>query len=526
MKRKSHFFRKLFSPIALTVIVSLIEIIILVGFFTFLLALIDVSTEVDNIWIYLIFRLFFYLINFAIFLILINRSENPEYKVSWVLFFALFPILSLILYLFFGNHGLREKDKAIITPTNDYFKKKFAKSEEERKEFNSLVDVDSRAVFNYLEKVTYLGSSKNNELTYYKNGEEFFPAFVESLKKAKEFIFMEFFIIGEGYWWSQIENVLIEKAKAGIEVRILYDALGSFGILPNDYAKRMRKLGIQCYEFHPFRPMLSGTYNNRDHRKIAIIDHQEAYTGGMNLADEYANTIVRFGYWKDTMVKIKGPGIANLIAVFLQNFDLAQKKLSDYGRYLVSDYQQYNNNGYIFFFGDGPGSYAHNEPIGEENYLQIIDSATKELWISTPYLIPTYRLLCAIKSAAKRGVDVHLFVPGIPDKKIPYLMAKSEFSELVKAGVHLYTYAPGFNHEKEMVADGKIAFCGTINFDFRSLSHHFECGVTIYNDPIIDVMIEDFKEMQKVSTIVPEDYHIGVVKKIFIALIKTIRPLL
>lgn len=516
----------MFSPLMLTALVSVLEIIIFLAIYT--VSYILLETISDSIIWGILFRAITFIFEASILLTIIYRNEDPEYKIPWIVFLIFFPALTFIIYLIFANHGLRKQDKKIIDPTYNYLSDKFALNTKEVKEFQDNVPIQYRTIFRYLRHVTHLHNSNNNEITYYKNGETFFPALVESIKNAKEFIFLEFFIIGEGYWWSQIEEILIEKAKQGIEVRVIYDDLGSFGVLPNSYHKKLRKQGIKCYKFHPFKPRLSGLYNNRDHRKIAIIDHEEAYTGGMNLADEYANTIKRFGYWKDTMIKIKGPGIANLIATFLENYQLAEQKLNleDFDKYINYDYKHYDSPGYIYFFGDGPGAYSNNQPIGEENYMQLIQCATRSIWISTPYLIPTFRLRMALKSAAMRSIDVKLFVPGIPDKKLPYLMARSEFEELVKAGIKIYLYKPGFNHEKQMVVDDRIAFCGTINFDFRSLTHHFECGATLYDVPCIQEMVEDFKEMESVSEPVPPRYRLPAIKKIFIALVKLIRPLL
>ena len=515
------FFRKLFSPLVFTAIISIIEIVAIVLGLTFL----RIYTEE---WIKNELIIFFIekTVAITVFLIVVNKRENPEYKIPWIIVLFIFPIIAFVMYVFFANHGLRRKNRKILKQINEKLDVIFDINEEEKMIFKEDVPLRYRSVFKYLRKVTRLHNNCDNRVTYYKNGETFFPAFVESLKEAKEFIFLEFFIISEGKWWNQIEEILIDKAKQGVEVRLVYDALGCFGTLPNHYDRKMRKNGIKCYKFHPFKPFLSGTYNNRDHRKIAIIDHKEAYTGGMNLADEYANDELRFGYWKDTMIKVEGAGISNFIAVFLENYDLASQTVSDYEKYCVYNYERYYEPGYVYMFGAGPGGYAKNEPIGEENYLQIINKADKRLWISSPYLIPTYRLMEALKNAAKRYVDVKLFVPGIPDKKAVYWLAKSNFNELTKAGVHVYLYKPGFNHEKQMIADDNLAFCGTINFDFRSLVHHFECGITMYDVPCIKDMIEDFKEMEAVSEEVTTGYKINLIQRLIISVLSIFRALL
>ena len=514
------FFRKLFSPLVITAIVSIIEIAAIVVGFYFLQKYLD--GIIEPIIVLVAIRI----VEVIAFMIVVNKRENPEYKIPWIILIFLFPIVAIVLYVFFANHGLKRRDKKILKQINTQLDDLFEVGEEEKFQFRETVPLRYRSIFKYLRKVTRLHNACNNRVTYYKNGETFFPELVESLKTAQDFIFMEFFIIGEGKWWSEIEKILIEKAEKGVEVRLIYDSLGCFGVLPNNYANKLRKKGIKCYKFHPFMPFLSGTYNNRDHRKIAIIDHSMAYTGGMNLADEYANDEARFGYWKDTMVKVEGAGISNFIATFLENYDIASHSVSDYKKYVVYDYPEYDEPGYVYMFGDGPGGYSKNEPIGEENYLQIINRADRTLWISTPYLIPTYRLMEALKNAAKRGVDVKLFVPGIPDKKAVYWLAKSNFGELSKAGVHIFLYTPGFNHEKQMVADGILAFCGTINFDFRSLVHHFECGVTMYDTPCIREMVEDFKEMEKVSQRVRIGKDINAFQRLVISILSIFRALL
>ena len=524
------FIRKLFSPTFFIILILLFELIILAGgwFFldSFLDSLLPPGYEFLTSLAYFIIRFVMWLLEVLVFFRIINKYENPEYKVTWIAFMAVFPITTVIMYLIFANHGLRKKDRRIIEPTNKIQEELFTLREEEIDDFRANVPLEYRGIFKYLRKTTRLTTSTNNRLTYYKNGEQFFPAFIESLKEAKEFIFMEFFIIGEGRWGNQIDAILKQKAKEGVEIRLIYDDMGSFGLLPSNYPKQLKKYGIKCYKFNKFKPLLSGIYNNRTHRKIAVIDHKYGFTGGMNLADEYANDIVRFGYWKDTMVRIEGRGIENLIAIFLQNFDLCTHNVSNYEHYINYDYEKFDGGGYVFSFGDGPGSFDGNEAIGEQNYLNIINTAKRTLWISTPYLIPTYRLMEALKNAAKRGVEVNLFVPGIPDKPAVYWMAKCDFHILVEAGVNIYLYTPGFNHEKECLADDVMAFVGTINFDYRSLTHHFECGIDIYNDPCIKEIKEDFLEMQMESKKIDKTFKVNIFQRFAVSILKLFRTLL
>ena len=523
------FLRKLFSPTTFIVRILLFELALIgIGW-----VVLDTSLESafpeNSIWstlIYLGIRFLIWLVEVLVFFRIINKYENPEYKVTWLAFMAVFPMTTVIMYLIFGHPGLKRRDRKIIEPTNKIQEQLFALNEEEIDDFRNNVPLEYRNVFKYLRRVTRLSTSKDNKTTYYKNGEQFFPDFIKCLKEAKEFIFMEFFIIGEGKEWNQIDAILKEKAQQGVEVRLIYDDIGSFGLLPSNYPKRLKKYGIKCYKFNKFKPLISGVYNNRTHRKIAVIDHKYGFTGGMNLADEYANDIVRFGYWKDTMVRVEGRAIANLIATFLQNYDLCTHKISDYAHYVNFDYEKHDGGGYLFAFGDGPGKFGGDEAVGEQNYLNLINVAKRSIWISTPYLIPPYRLMEALRNAAKRGVEVNLFVPGIPDKKVVYWMAKCDFHVLTEAGVNIYIYTPGFNHEKECLVDDVLAFVGTINFDFRSLTHHFECGINIYNDPCLKEIKEDFLEMQMQSKLVEKTYKVNIFQRIIVSIFKLFRTLL
>ena len=524
------FFRKLFSPTTFIILILFIEFALMILIWLFAEDLLEnwlpQNAELVGTLGFLIFRFLVWVLEVLVFFRIINKYENPEYKVTWIAFMAIMPITTIIMYAIFANHGLRRRDRKIIYPTNKIQEEIFSLKQDEIDDFRANVPLEYRGIYKYLRKTTRLTTTTNNRTTYYKNGELFFPEFIKCLNEAKEFIFMEFFIIGEGKEWNQIDAILKKKAQEGVEVRLIYDDMGCFGLLPSNYPKQLRKYGIHCYKFNKFKPLLSGVYNNRTHRKIAVVDRKYGFTGGMNLADEYANDIVRFGYWKDTMVKIEGQAIANLIATFLQNYDLCTHKVSDYKKYIEYDYEKFEGGGYLYAFGDGPGSFDGNEAIGEQNYLNIINTAKRTLWISTPYLIPTYRLMEALKNAAKRGVEVNLFVPGIPDKPAVYWMAKCDFHILYEAGVNIYIYTPGFNHEKECLADDIMAFVGTINFDYRSLTHHFECGVDIYNDPCIKEIKEDFLEMRMESKLVDKNFKVNIFQRIIVAILKLFRTLL
>lgn len=534
------FFRLLFSGYIFVFAALLIEVAVLIIFQFYFddlvrIILTDVLkldpnsigaavTYIASLGGYVLIKGIAFIVGLIIFLHIVNKEEDPEFKIPWIVGMLLLPFFVSVLYIIFGNHGLRKKDRMVVEGSINAYNAHFKLNEEKKNEYESELG-NAVGTFKYLFHTTHLGIHKNNRVTYYKNGEEFFPAFKEGLKQAKQFIFIEFFIISDGKEWKEVQDILIQKAKEGVDVRIVYDDMGCTGTISGFTPRRLKKYGIQAFKFHPFRPILSGVFNNRDHRKIVIIDHQMAFTGGINLADEYANEIKRFGYWKDTMVKIEGSAINNLITIFLQNFNLCTYVISDYNKYLLYDYEKYDDEGFVMPFGDGPGG-IDNALIGEQNYINILNYAKDKVYISTPYLVPTYQLIDAMRNAALRGVEVNLILPGIPDKKIVYWVAKSNFHYLLEAGVNIYIYKPGFNHMKSALADDELAFVGTINFDFRSLVHHFECGTILYKCNCMKEIHDDFEEMMSVSEKVPKNFRMHLIPKLFCLLIKLFTPLL
>ena len=429
------------------------------------------------------------LIEIIVFLLVVNRKGPADLKMPWVIVILTLPILGMLIYVFFANHGLKSKYRRITKEIRAEQVKHFDPNTPVLAELKSKETTYS-SPFEYLAKSMRYTPTKGNRVTYFSNGEEWFPHFKEELRKAKEFIFLEFFIIDRGKEWTQIHDILVQKAKEGVEVRIIYDDIGCAGLLHSYYPKVLKKEGIKCFRFNPFIPLMSGIFNNRDHRKIAVIDHRIAFTGGINLADEYANDIVRFGYWKDSMIQIEGPAIDNLIFLFLSTYDLSRNKSSDYDKYLGYNYQTFSDNSIVSPFGDGPSPFYGNE-VGEATFVNMIENAKECVYISTPYFIPTENLKSAILRAGYRGVDIRILLPGIPDKKAVYNMALTYVPDLLKAGIKVYRYNEGFNHEKAVVIDNKIAFIGTINMDYRSLVHHFECGAIFMNSKAVNDVNED-----------------------------------
>lgn len=513
--------------LAIAVIWSLVEFDF-IGYITGEAEPTDISSK--NVIFLLVFsalRVVLYAIDIIVFFKIILRDENPEYKIPWLVCIFIFPVWTITFYIIFARVKLRKKDALIVKQTGEILRGYRAENEKENAEILDSIDPRYQGVFKYLHNSTNLNVTKGNRITYFKNGEEFFPDMIEALKKAEKFIFIEFFIIGDGVWWQKAFEVLKEKAAAGVEVRIIYDDIGSSKVVPKilKSSSLKKKYGIRCHIFHPVMPNLSNVVNNRDHRKIVVVDHKYAYTGGMNYADEYANEVKRFGYWKDSMVRIEGKGIADLISIFLQNYDLSNFMMTNYDRFVKGDYPVFDDGGCAFSFGDAPGGYDEFEPLGEQNYINMLNAAKEKVYISTPYLITSYNLERALFSAVKRGVEVALIVPGIPDKDFAYWMAQSQFHSFISAGVRLYTYTPGFNHEKSMLVDDRLCFVGTINFDFRSLTHHFECGMTFIDTPCIPLIKADFEEMIAASKEVPADFKVTGSHKIIASVLKIFRVL-
>ena len=517
--------RNLTSGLYLFIFLMIVEVLLLVIIQFFLNAIFE-YLSIDNKWT----GLFWGIIKLleAIFVIvlyhkILNKHEDPEFKIAWLIGLVALPLFVTFIYLVFSSKGLSRTERRVMelsrTAYVPYLKMHDIAFKENEKDVG-----DGLGTLNYIKNTSGMGYHSHNHVEYYKNGETFFPKMIEALKEAKEFIFIEFFIISDGKEWNAVKEVLIQKAQEGVEVRLVYDDLGCAGTISPRTPKKLGKYGIKCYKFHKFKPFLHRSYNNRTHRKIVVVDHKYGFTGGCNLADEYANEIKRFGYWKDTMVRIEGSAISNLITTFLQDYDLCTKQPSDYNKYLDYQYPKYKDEGYVTPFGDGPGG-IDNALIGEQNYINIIHHAKRRVDISTPYLIPTYQLLDAMRNAALRGVEVNLILPGIPDKKLVYKMAKSNFPFLLEAGVNIYLYTPGFNHMKSALADEELGFVGTINFDFRSLVHHFECGATLYKTPCLKELHEDFDEMLKASSKVPVDFKLGKFSRFICAILKLFFPL-
>ena len=349
----------------------------------------------------------------------------------------------------------------------------------------------------YISHCAYCPPYQNTTTEYLPLGEVKFERMVEELKKAKHYIFLEYFIIQEGKMWNTILDILRQKAAEGVDVRVIYDDMGCIMILPTGYDRTLEQMGIKCRIFNPFVPILSSRFNTRDHRKICVIDGNVGFTGGINLADEYINAYEKHGHWKDTSILLKGEAVFNLTVMFLSMWDYLDGTTgkTDYSRYYPTVWDE-NAKGYVQPFADNP---LDDEAVGETVYLNLINKAKRYVYITTPYLILSSEMLTALTSAAKCGVDVRIITPHIPDKWYVHAVSRSHYQPLIEAGVKIYEYTPGFIHAKTFVVDDDYAVVGTINLDYRSLYLHFECAVWMYQTPSVAQVRDDFFKTQQIS---------------------------
>ena len=419
---------------------------------------------------------------------LFNCDMDSTAKLTWLFLIMLVPVPGTILLCFtqadVGHRKICDRIEYLIDETRD----KLTQNEETISK-EELVASGTDDLCRYLNLSGCFPIYENTEVTYFPLGEDKFAAMLEELKKAESFIFMEYFIIGEGLMWGSILKILAEKASQGVDVRVMYDGMCEMSTLSSDYPKRMEKLGIKCKAFAPIRPFISTHYNYRDHRKILVIDGKVAFNGGVNLADEYINHIERFGHWKDTAVMLKGEAVQSFTLMFLQMWNI-NEQIPQWGDFL-KPLTYHETDGYVMPYCDCP---LDVYKAGENVYMDILNRAKSYVHIMTPYLILDGELESALKYAAQRGVDVKLILPGIPDKKAAYSLAKSHYKSLVQAGVKIYEYTPGFVHAKVFVSDDEKAVVGTINLDYRSLYHHFECATYLYRVGCISRIAEDFED--------------------------------
>ncbi len=464
---------------------------------------------------------------------LINREINPEFKLSWAVTVTVMPLLGAALYLIFYSRRISRKDADFMTEMSVSIKEAERAAGYDSMSCENLRELSEVSRTAAGHALSILGSDRLSGIytgtvsSYYSTGEEYYEQLLAHLSEAKRYIFIETFIISEGEMWDSLLSILRKKVKEGVEVRILYDDVGSMSTVPADFALRLRAEGINCHRFGKVSPRLVSTHNNRDHRKIIVIDGEVAFTGGINIADEYINRRVRFGHWKDGGVKLVGRAAWGFAKLFLCLYDVTVKRQSNYSKYMpsLSDAQN-KKTGFVIPFGSGPYPIYKTE-VGKGVLMNVINSADRYIYLTTPYLILDYDLTEALRSASRRGVDVRIITPGIPDKRVIKLMTKSAYPRLIEAGVRIFEYTKGFIHEKCVVSDGVCSVISTINLDYRSLVHHFEDGAWIYGDPVVSDIEQSFmKTLECSSEIGTEDARLTLKERIVKCLIRIFAPLM
>lgn len=435
---------------------------------------------------------------------IINEDSNPSFKLAWIVPVLVFPILGVFLYIFIklqiGTKLIAARLRTMRIQTKPYLDQEPDVIHSLEAESSNLVNLAQ-----YVKSTCGFPIYQNTQATYFPIGEDKFTELVKQLKQAKHYIFMEYFIVDEGFMWNTILDILSQKVKEGVEVRFLYDGMCCLMLLPYNYPKKLEAMGIKCKMFAPIKPALSTYQNNRDHRKITVIDGHTAFTGGVNLADEYINQKVRFGHWKDVAIMLKGDAVKSFTLMFLQMWNITEKTTEDYEKYLsiAEHYPVPLSDGYVMPYCDSP---VDNENTAKDVYLDILYQAKKYVHIMTPYLILDNELITALVHTAKSGVDVKIIMPHIPDKKYAFYLAKTYYPRLIRAGVKIYEYTPGFVHAKVFVSDHTTASVGTINLDYRSLYLHYECSAYLYQNSAIADIEKDFQEtLDKCQEITIED---------------------
>lgn len=417
-----------------------------------------------------------------------GKHQLAAFKMPWIILILTFPPLGLCLYLLFGHKDVTKKMRQRfeeITPRllAEISQDPAVMQELEQKDF--AVANQCRYIHDFGQYPVY----HNTDVEFYAEASDGFEAQLEALKQAEHFIFMEYHAIEEAHAFSRLKAVLADRVAHGVEVRILYDDVGSIGFIDPGFIKRMETIGVQCRVFNPVMPILNFFMNNRDHRKITVIDGKVGFTGGYNLADEYFNITHPYGYWKDTGIRLEGEAVESLTVMFLEMWNAMKETDTSYEQYLPKHSTPSGEHGFIQLYADSP---LDGEAMGENVYLNLIKSAKHKLYVATPYLIISDDMERELCLAAKRGVDVRVITPGIPDKKLIYKITRSYYAGLVRSGVRVYEYTPGFLHEKQVLCDDITAVVGTINFDYRSLYHHFENAAFLHDGKVIKDIAKDF----------------------------------
>jgi len=462
------------------------------------------------------------LLSIVIVLAIIKNSRHLSSDIGWILIIIAFPVPGTVLYLSLGANMFISKTHRLIKESEENSARYYIQDEEVLKELEES-SPEFKGQFHYISRYAGYPFYRNTGFDYYSLGDEGYPVMLEELKKAEKFIFLEYFIIEEGQMWNGILEILEEKVKQGVEVRVMYDDLGSFFTLSDSDTRKLEEKGIKVLPFNRINPVLSVILNHRDHRKIMVIDGKVAFSGGINLADEYINVKQRFGHWKDNVIRITGEAVWSYTVMFLTHWNALRNEDYTFLSFKAEPLPG-EMDGYIAPYGETP---LDNEIVAQNIYMSILNQANRYCYIYTPYLIIDTEMINALILSAKSGVDVRIITPGIPDKKMVYRITKSYYRQLIEGGVRIVEYTPGFVHSKVFVADDIIATVGTVNLDYRSLYLHFENGTYLYNSKKIPEIRKDLEEAIAAGhEVTLKEASRGLIREFLLGVLRLLAPLM
>ena len=454
---------------------------------------------------------------------IIASDDNPDYKAPWLICVIALPIVGFVLYVMFYSRKLEGR---YIKRIKSVRAQKYAYDDSYARERLASEDKVAASQAKMLCEISRSHLFLNTDVRYFPSGRATWESLIDDLWRAEKFIFIEFFIIDSGVFWSSVLEVLRRKAALGVDVRVIYDDVGCMTTLPGNYDRILRSYGINTVIFSKLCGNADSKFNNRSHRKIVVIDGKVGYTGGINIADEYVGERVKFGHWKDAGVRIEGDAVREMTWLFLFDFGINSKTLQEPPADAYPSLNSTQTDGYVIPFGDGPKP-IYSRGVAKSAIQNMVCAATEYVYVTTPYLIMDNDLCSDIERAALRGVDVRIVVPHVPDKRIVFAMTRSFYHRLMDAGVKIYEYEPGFIHAKTYVADGKYAIVGTSNLDYRSLVHNFENGVWMYGNKAVRNVKEDVDEVIGKSLLITEDMlKTGALRRFVRALIRIFAPMM
>ena len=502
--------KALFSRTTFMIIMVVLEVLLLLGIFHWF------GEQAG--WISEVLRV----LSLVIVLAILKNSRHLSSDMMYVLLIIISPVFGTALYLLLGANLFTSRTYRSITASTRDSRRYYVQDEAIQREMEEKAPAD-KGQFRYITDDAGFPFYRNTGFDYYSTGDEGYPVMLEEMRKAEKFIFLEYFIIEEGEMWNGMLEILKEKAAQGLDVRVMYDDLGSFMTLSLSYAKELEKSGVKCIPFNRINPIIGIIANHRDHRKIMVIDGKTAFSGGVNLADEYINRVEKHGHWKDNVIRVKGEAVWSYTVMFLTHWNALRKEDTSFLPF-KAEAEPGEQDGYIAAYGETP---LDNEITAQNIYMGILNSATEYCYIYTPYLIIDTELTNALILCAKHGVDVRLMTPGIPDKKLVFMITRSYYRSLIEGGVKIYEYTPGFVHSKVFVSDDKTAAVGTINLDYRSLYLHFENGTYLYGSKkVLDVRDDFLASIEKSHLVTADECRNGLLKEFLLSVLRIFAPLM